>query len=85
MSTIVENDTDSLIRRDSQVEEEENSACTIIRTETIIMAVENITLNTDKGTILQDVADLEYDEEFASLVVDQNNLGKFEKVQQAKN
>ena len=31
----------------------------------------------DTATVLNDELDLEYDEDFASLVVDQNNIGKW--------
>lgn len=46
-----------------------------IKTDEIILDVDNMSLNqADKATILNDELDLEYDEDFASLVVDQNNI-----------
>jgi hypothetical protein len=46
--------------------------------EAVSLAINNLDLNpSDKATLLIDEADLEYDEDFENLVVDQNNLGKF--------
>lgn len=48
---------------------------TAIEAEQIILAVDNMNLNqADTATVLNDELDLEYDEDFASLVVDQNNI-----------
>lgn len=43
--------------------------------EAVTLAINNLDLNpSDKATLLIDEADLEYDEDFESLVVDQNNI-----------
>lgn len=44
--------------------------------EAVTLAINNLDLNpSDKATLLIDEADLEYDEDFETLVVDQNNIG----------
>lgn len=48
----------------------------ILKEESVVVGVEKMSLiEADKATIILDEADLEYDEDFASLVVEQNNLG----------
>ncbi len=65
----------SKVEQHSQVQEDLVPSGAIERTEALKMAEESANLDFEKATLLQDVADLEYDEDFASLVVDQNNLG----------
>lgn len=46
--------------------------------EAVTLAINNLDLNpSDKATLLIDEADLEYDEDFETLVVDQNNIGNY--------
>lgn len=53
----------------------DNSERTILNEDAITLSVQDMNLNqSDKATLLVDEADLEYDEDFASLVVGQNNL-----------